>query len=611
MSAGPFDPPPTTSAAPDRASVAKLHRAVRVRFLVCFGVMAAIFGLSHAAVALLPTPSTAEVNVAGRQRMLSQRIARLAEVLASSPTGRRAPEARSELEGAIEQLETNLESLVHGAESRGISPLDDEILMVTYGAPRGLQSEVAEYVGYARRILSTPPELLTPSHPLLSQLRKRSDLLLGDLERAAERHQAVVDGRFALIRQVDQGLTVFHVLSALLLGLLILKPVLELLQGESRTIDEANRHLREEGARREFETTLARALDMSLTEAQVLEVTSRALARIDREMPSELLLADASNAHMRLGAADAEMGSAGCTVSAAFDCPAIRKGQTLTFASSTSLDACPFLRDRLEHSSAACTPVSFMGQALGVLHQLGPVDSPIEEDRVDRLRTLGIQVGTRLGTVRSFAKVERQAQRDSLTGLLNRRALEDRMQQLVHGGRSFSLAMADMDRFKRLNDTFGHEAGDRALRTLAKVFEDVCRQHDLLCRWGGEEFVLVWPDVGIETAEGILGRVRKRLEETCLSQAEHPSFTGSYGLVHSSDARTWQEALNLADQCLMQAKAQGRDRVVRYGKEAASEAHAPTTEEPDLTGEGASDPLSTWGSSTGGSPSLGVVKDAG
>jgi len=516
-------------------------------------------------VGFLPAPTTAEINISGKQRMLSQKIARLIEVMAANPGGRRGDEARADLETSLDELRANARSLVEGSEEHGLPGVKDPVLLVSYTAPNGIISEVESFVGLVERVLATEPSLLTPSHPLVHKVRVESGTLLASLDRAVQRHEAVVAQRATRNQWVGHGMSGVEAIVAVLLALFVMGPILKLIQGESEEIDRAHEKLVQQNERREFESTLARALDMSLSESQVLEVTSRALSVIEPEMPSELLLSDNSLAHMRVGAADRTLGPAGCAVAKAFDCPAIRKGQTLSFSSSAALDACPALRERLEHASAVCTPVSFMGEALGVLHQIGPPDIAVDKGLVDKLQTLGIQVGTRLGTVRSFAKVEHQAQRDSLTGLLNRRAFEEEMTALTAVGRSYSLAMADMDHFKRLNDTFGHEAGDRALRTLAKVFEEVCRADDLVARWGGEEFVLVWPDVDAETAAAIVERIRNRLSETCLAQPDHPTFSGSFGLAHSSDGRTWQEVLNHADGCLLQAKAQGRDRLVRHG----------------------------------------------
>jgi diguanylate cyclase (GGDEF)-like protein len=207
-----------------------------------------------------------------------------------------------------------------------------------------------------------------------------------------------------------------------------------------------------------------------------------------------------------------------------------------------------------------CVPVSFMGRALGVLHATGPVGEPLDQSRVAQLTTLAAQAGARIGTVRAFQRTQLQASTDGLTGLVNRRTLETQLRGLVKQGRPFALAMADLDRFKQLNDTHGHEAGDRALRTFARTGQEVLREDDIIARWGGEEFVIVVPDLDRQQAAGVLERIRTRLAEA--QNGGHPSFTASFGLTDSSRADTLEQVLQLADAALYQAKEAGRDRIV-------------------------------------------------
>ncbi len=343
---------------------------------------------------------------------------------------------------------------------------------------------------------------------------------------------------------------------------LLFRPLVRMLEEETDALEVWETRNRDAAEERAFEGALGRALDMARTEGEVLEVASRALAMVDTERPSEMLLADNSKAHLQVGAVDAELGRAGCNASTPFDCPAMRQGRTLRFRSSEALDACPHLRDRGRACSATCTPVTFMGQALGVLHQLGDDKEELPKTKSRRLTTLAAQVGMRLGTVQSFAMVEQQASTDPLTGLMNRRSFEERMRRLQSSGERFALCVADLDRFKHLNDTYGHDAGDRALRTFAKVASATVRADDVLCRWGGEEFVFVWPGASIDAAHRSLERLRKELARINEAQPEHPSFTGSFGLADERMGADWREVLAMADGALLRAKDEGRDRVV-------------------------------------------------
>ena len=119
----------------------------------------------------------------------------------------------------------------------------------------------------------------------------------------------------------------------------------------------------------------------------------------------------------------------------------------------------------------------------------------------------------------------------------------------------------DLDHFKTLNDTHGHEAGDQALRLFSRVLRDSIRPNDLAARYGGEEFVVLLPDCNVESATIVLERVRERLA-LALTAGRVPAFTASFGIASSSDADTFDEVLAVADRALLSAKAAGRNRVI-------------------------------------------------
>lgn len=320
-----------------------------------------------------------------------------------------------------------------------------------------------------------------------------------------------------------------------------------------------------QASRQEFETRLANALDMAEGEPEVIEVIERSFATVLPSSPVELLLADNSHAHLAR-MASSTVGAPGCGVDSPDHCPAARRAQVQRFADSDHLDACPKLRGRGEGALAAvCMPVSIMGRTVGVIHSTAPAGHEFVDDAVLDLGTLAKLAGARIGMLRVMAETQLQAATDSLTGLLNRRAFESQFTLAQRDTPLISVAMADLDHFKTLNDTYGHETGDRALRLFSQVLAGSVRGRDLVCRQGGEEFVVALMGCEGETARTILDAVRGRLE-AAITVAGLPSFTVSFGLVESRDAEDLPGLIDRADAALFQAKRDGRNRVVRHDR---------------------------------------------
>lgn len=135
------------------------------------------------------------------------------------------------------------------------------------------------------------------------------------------------------------------------------------------------------------------------------------------------------------------------------------------------------------------------------------------------------------------------------------------MHQLGRQKTSFAVAYGDLDHFKNLNDTYGHETGDKALRTFAQLLKSSIRPDDLAARWGGEEFVLVLPNASCEAAIAAITRVRTALA-TALQMAAMPAFTVSFGIAGMSEGALFVDVLAQADGALLRAKREGRNRTV-------------------------------------------------
>ena len=158
---------------------------------------------------------------------------------------------------------------------------------------------------------------------------------------------------------------------------------------------------------------------------------------------------------------------------------------------------------------------------------------------------------------------------DGLTGLGNRAHFDKRFAEKVaeckRYGHPLSLAMLDVDYFKRINDTWGHPAGDEVLQGVAQLLQRECRSPDVLCRYGGEEFALIMPNTGPRDAAVVAERIRGAMESNVWSRHPDQPITISIGLAgteSSSNTITPEQWLEIADRNLYAAKRGGRNRVV-------------------------------------------------
>lgn len=172
------------------------------------------------------------------------------------------------------------------------------------------------------------------------------------------------------------------------------------------------------------------------------------------------------------------------------------------------------------------------------------------------------------------AALSLQAHTDPLTGLRNRLGLAEDLEQMHNlserHGRSFCVAMCDLDRFKAYNDTYGHPAGDQALRIAADTLTSQLRKEDRVYRYGGEEFLVLLPEQGLQGANTAMERVRAQLQRQAIENREAGPpgvLTLSVGLADSTPDRrqTCAQLLTAADGALYQAKHKGRNRVALPG----------------------------------------------
>jgi diguanylate cyclase (GGDEF)-like protein len=203
-----------------------------------------------------------------------------------------------------------------------------------------------------------------------------------------------------------------------------------------------------------------------------------------------------------------------------------------------------------------------------------------ELDRVDERRTRWVELFGRrkslLETERAAGQLRRQAYEDPLTHLPNRRYAEARLDGLIAAGTMPALAVIDVDRFKSINDAIGHPGGDTVLRIVGDLLIDGCRDTDEVCRWAGDEFVVLLPETTAEQAERALERIRRAVaghDWTAIGLTRPVTISvGVASATRGDDRRTLFAA---ADGVLYDAKRSGRDRVVRLSA-VTQRAEAPT-----------------------------------
>jgi diguanylate cyclase (GGDEF)-like protein len=200
------------------------------------------------------------------------------------------------------------------------------------------------------------------------------------------------------------------------------------------------------------------------------------------------------------------------------------------------------------------------------VYRLGE-DAQFDDDEFELAKRFGDAAALALDNAQVRARLEHQAMTDSLTGLYNHRAFHERLRQALatasRSHESVSVLMLDIDDFKRVNDVYGHGAGDEILRGLAKTLDDSVRASDVVYRLGGEEFAIVISSRSPENAEQLARRVVDRVESTDFDPAGR--ITISVGLARGPEhAMNPRELIACAEAAMMSAKARGKNQIVLY-----------------------------------------------
>ncbi|MBR4581476.1 MAG: GGDEF domain-containing protein [Lachnospiraceae bacterium] len=160
-------------------------------------------------------------------------------------------------------------------------------------------------------------------------------------------------------------------------------------------------------------------------------------------------------------------------------------------------------------------------------------------------------------------QLKMEAGQDALTGLKNRRSTSEFINGLVDGNATFSICLCDIDYFKKVNDTYGHEFGDEVLKAIADVFKKTASGNACISRWGGEEFLLIFPNLNGDDAYMKVHDIREEVKKTVIPNGENNvSVTMTYGLTEYNLNKNLIENIKEVDEKLYMGKQAGRDRIV-------------------------------------------------
>jgi len=233
-----------------------------------------------------------------------------------------------------------------------------------------------------------------------------------------------------------------------------------------------------------------------------------------------------------------------------------------------------------------CIPIMAQGESLGILHFQATDEAPAMADsELSFKTTFAGQVGLSVANIRLREALRSQSIKDPLTGLYNRRYLEETLdreiRRAVRAEQPLGILMLDLDHFKKFNDTYGHDAGDTVLREFASFLGRSIRAEDIVCRFGGEEFVVILPTAELNNAHARAERICSKLRELNVRHQGQSLglITVSVGVaalpLHGTSPK---ELLEAADAALYSAKREGRDRVVDAIAPPATEGQLPVIE---------------------------------
>ncbi|BBD56805.1 PAS domain S-box protein [Planktothrix agardhii] len=219
-----------------------------------------------------------------------------------------------------------------------------------------------------------------------------------------------------------------------------------------------------------------------------------------------------------------------------------------------------------------CVPMIAQGDALGLLCLASEESGQISEDQQRLATAVAEHIALALANLKLREALEYQSIRDGLTGLYNRRYLEESLEREINRAQrqkfGLGIIMIDIDHFKNYNDTFGHNGGDIVLQQLGNILQKNVRGSDIACRYGGEEFTLILPEISLEFVKERAEQIRVEVQELKPKHRDQDlgQITLSLGIsMFPNQGLTGESIMRAADTALYQAKEEGRNRVCVFG----------------------------------------------
>ncbi len=250
------------------------------------------------------------------------------------------------------------------------------------------------------------------------------------------------------------------------------------------------------------------------------------------------------------------------------DCWALRRDKLYIITNPKNGPICAHFKTP-PHGNSICIPLKGQNEIIGMINFNASTDTTIDTYQRQIMTNFGDVIKLSLANIKLHEALKEQATHDPLTGLFNRRHLDEFLQReitrVTRSSGKLCLAMLDIDHFKKFNDENGHDAGDLVLKFIAEQLKSSLRESDIICRYGGEEIVIVLLDTEMVGALARLNSFRNKIKSKQLHFEEKvlPSISVSMGISEAPMQTTIaDELIRLADEALYKAKHSGRDKII-------------------------------------------------